>query len=176
MKKFILLFFAVLMLLTLSSKYKEDYYVIPNESIRIRIVPNSNGIKDQLIKKEIKNNIELEIEEDLKDSKTIDNSRKIIKNNLKKFEEIIKMVLTENNEKINYNIDYGNHYFPEKKYKGVKYKSGFYESLLIRIGKGEGNNWWCILFPPICSLETENKASDVEYTSYIKEIYQRYLK
>lgn len=176
MKKFILLLCAILMLVIVSNKYKEDYYIIPNDSIRIRIIPNSNSIKDQLLKKEVKDNIELVIENDLKDSKTIEESRKILKNNLDKYRENIKKTLNDSSSNIEFSIDYGKHNFPEKKYKGVKYKSGFYESLLITLGKGEGNNWWCILFPPICSLEEETSADNIEYTAYIKELFNKYLK
>lgn len=176
MKKFILLLLAVLMLVLVSNTYKEEYYVIPKDSIRIRIVPNSNSIKDQLLKKEVKNNIELQIENDLKDSKTIDDTRTIILNNLTNYKQTINKVLKEENKDIDYDIDYGKHYFPEKKYKGVKYNKGYYESLLITLGKGEGNNWWCILFPPICSLDEEKNASDVKYTTYVKEIFTKYLK
>ena len=176
MKKFILLLCAILMLIVVTNKYKEDYYIIPKDSIRIRIVPNSNSINDQLLKKEVKDNLELEIENDLKESKTLEESRIIIKNNIEKYKNSINEVIKDSSNKIDFKIDYGKHYFPEKKYKGVKYKSGFYESLLITLGKGEGNNWWCVLFPPICSLEEEKSADNVEYTTYIKEIFNKYLK
>ena len=177
MKKFILLICAILTLIVISNDIKKDYYVIPNESIRIRIVPNSNKIEDQLIKKQIKNNLELKIEKDLNNSKTIEQSRKIIKNNINNYKKEIDKVIKQTNKKINYNIDYGNHYFPEKKYKGLKYKAGMYESLLITIGKADGNNWWCVLFPPICSLEVDDSnTSNVKYTTYIKEIYEKYIK
>lgn len=69
MKRFILIFLALLVLVEVTKTYKEDYYIIPEESIRIRILANSNSIEDQLIKKIVKTNIELEVENDLKDSK-----------------------------------------------------------------------------------------------------------
>ena len=177
MKKFILLLCALLMLVVVSNKYKEDYYVIPNESIRIRIIPNSNNIKDQILKKQVKSNMELVLANDLKDSKTIEESRSIIKDNLSNYQKEVKSVIKENGSDTNFNIDYGKHYFPEKKYKGVKYKAGFYLFFLITLGKGEGDNWWCVLFPPICLLETEdNNTSNAQYTSYVKEIFTKYLK
>ena len=176
MKRLILLFCIVIMLIGISEKYKEDYYIIPNESIRIRIIPNSNSIEDQFLKKEVKNTLELEIENDLKQSKTIESSRKILKNNIDKYRQSLKRILEEKNTKIDYSIDYGKHYFPEKTYKKVKYKKGYYESLLITLGKGEGSNWWCILFPPICAVETKEKLNEIEYTSYVKELFEKYLK
>lgn len=177
MKKFILLLCAVSALLIVSNKTQEDYYIIPDESIRIRIVPNSNSIEDQLLKKQVKNNIELRIENDLKSSKTINESRQIIKKNMDNYHQEVKKIIDSTGKNTKFNINYGKHYFPEKKYKGIKYKAGTYESLLITLGNGEGNNWWCVLFPPICSIEVDNQnTSDVEYTSYIKEIYEKYIK
>ncbi len=177
MKQTILFLCALAMLFTISNIYKEDYYIIPDESIRIRIIPNSNNLKDQLLKNIIKTNIELEIENDLKNAKTIDDSRIIIKNNINNYKTIVQEVLKNEKIKQNYQIDYGYHYFPTKKYKGVIYKSGNYESLLITIGQGKGDNWWCILFPPLCPLETENNdITNVEYTSYIKELFNKYIK
>ena len=176
MQKFILLFLAVLSLITISNMHEEDYYVIPNDSIRIRIVPNSNSISDQLLKKKVKNNVELEIINDLSSSKTIDETRKIIKANINKYNKLIKKVLKDEKKTINYSIDYGKHYLPEKKYKGIKYQKGYYESLLITLGNGSGNNWWCILFPPICSFEEKENIDNIEYTSYIKEIFDKYIK
>lgn len=177
MKKLIPLFLAVLMLIIVSTNYKEEYYVIPEESIRIRIIPNSNNVKDQYLKRQVKANLELELKEDLKHSTTIDTSRTIIKNNINKYDETIQTVLKTEHSNQKHSIDYGYHYFPEKIYKGVKYKEGNYESLLITLGKAEGDNWWCVLFPPICSIEENSKDKDnIEYSFYIKEMFNKYLK
>lgn len=180
MKKLIPFVLACIMLIIISNNYKENYYIIPDESIRIRIIPNSNNVNDQYLKKQVKNNLELDLEEDLQDSKTIDTSRKIIKKNMKKYEKTIEKVLKNEKSNQKFNIDYGYHYFPEKTYKGVKYKEGEYESLLVTLGKGEGDNWWCVLFPPICSLEEDGERSNnnknIEYSLFIKEIFDKYIK
>lgn len=175
MKKFILLLCALLMLVTVIQKNQENFYIIPDKAIRVRIVPNSNNLKDIFIKKEVKNNLELELENDLKKSKTIESSRKIIKTNINKYKKIVGDIIKVNDSNSSYSIDYGNHYFPEKSYKGIKYKKGYYESLLITLGKGEGSNWWCVLFPPICSLEEDTNMNKIEYTTYVKEIFKKYF-
>ena len=55
-----------------------------------------------------------------------------------------------------------------KEYRKVKYKEGYYESIVITIGEGKGDNWWCVLFPNLCLVDLEN-ISDVEYKSWIEE-------
>ncbi len=177
MKKLILLILSVIVLSAVSNNYQQNYYVIPDQSIRIRIVPNSNNIKDQYIKKQVKTNIELELQNDLKNTTTIENSRRIIKSNINKYNKVINKVLINEKYTKKYNIDYGYHHFPEKVYKGVKYKEGEYESLLITLGDAKGDNWWCVLFPPICSLEEESKNNEkLEYSFYVKEMFNKYLK
>ena len=177
MKKLIPFILAIIMLITISNNYKENYYIIPEESIRVRIIPNSNSVNDQYLKKQVKTNLELDLEDDLKSSRTIDASRQIIKTNLNKYEQTVKRVLKNEHSTQKFNIDYGYHHFPEKTYKGVKYEEGEYESLLITLGKGEGDNWWCVLFPPICSLEEEssNNNQNPEYSFFIKEIFDKYI-
>lgn len=177
MKRLILFICMLIVLFQVIGSYKEDYYIIPNESIRIRIIPNSDSVEDQYIKKQVKTNIELELEKDLKDSKSIEISRKIINENMNNYKAIIKKVLKNENKNQNFDIDYGEHYFPEKTYKGVKYEEGEYESLLITLGEGKGDNWWCVLFPPICQLEVEeNNSENIEYSLYIKEMFDKYIK
>ena len=76
----------------------------------------------------------------------------------------------ENGYDTDYEVDFGYNLFPEKKYKGVVYKEGYYESVVVTLGKGEGNNWWCVLFPPLCLMETdESNLEEIEYKSFIKE-------
>ena len=80
------------------------------------------------------------------------------------------------NESYSYTLDYGMHYFPKKEYKGVIYEEGEYESLLVTLGEGNGKNWWCVLFPPMCLREAEeNNTDDVEYKSFIKTIIEKYF-
>lgn len=171
MKKIIIII-SILILFTFIKK--EDYYVIPNDAIRLRIIANSNNTYDQYIKNKVKQGIEEEIENILKPN-TIEKSRILIKENINQIEEKIKKILEEENYKEDFNIEYGNNYFPEKEYKNVKYEAGEYESLVITLGNGEGDNWWCVLFPPICSFE-ENNDNNIEYSFYIKEIFNKYIK
>ena len=79
------------------------------------------------------------------------------------------------NEEAEYTIKYGMNYFPKKEYQGVIYEEGEYESLVVEIGDAQGDNFWCVLFPPLCLLEGEEENKDnIEYTSFIKEIIEKY--
>ena len=147
---------------------------IPNDAIRIRIIPNSNSSFDQDIKKKVKDKIEITMYDLLKDAKSSKEAYDIIENNLELVDKDVQKVLNFENYDKGYNVNFGKNYFPQKEYKGVKYEEGYYESLLITLGKGEGDNWWCVLFPPLCLIEGEENDS-VEYKSIVMEILNKYL-
>ncbi len=174
MKRFFIIFILFLVLVIYIDKYDSNYYVIPDDSIRIRIIANSDSFDDQYIKIKVKQLIEPVIEEDLSNSSSLKESRFIIKNNLDKYDSMISSYLVDNSYNDKFSINYGSNYFPEKEYKGVKYESGNYESLVIKLGSGMGDNWWCVMFPPICSLEVEEN-SDIEYKVFVKELFDKYF-
>ena len=170
-------FVFILMLLLVVSVYKKsnDSVKIPDSAIRFRILANSNSPRDQKIKEDIRNKMQKELYSLLQNSKSINDSRKIINSNMSNFDEILKNSMKD--IEYSYSIDYGMHYFPSKTYKGITYDEGNYESLLVTLGSGKGDNWWCVLFPPLCLLEAEESSDvkNVEYKSFIKEIIEKYF-
>lgn len=148
--------------------------VIPEEALRIRVIANSNTEYDQNIKNIVKDNIQFKLYELLKDTKGIVEARNVINNNLPNIDNEIEEMLKKLDYDLNYDINFGFNYFPAKEYKGTIYEEGYYESLVITLGEGKGDNWWCVLFPPFCLLEAE-ESTEVEYTSFIKELIEKYL-
>jgi stage II sporulation protein R len=144
-----------------------------DEMIRIRVIANSNSEYDQKVKMSVSDEISKNLYNLLKDENNINKARKIIKSNLANIDVIVNNLLT--NEKYSYNINYGMNEFPEKEYNGKIYKEGKYESLLVTLGQGNGDNWWCILFPPLCLIEAkdEEKNETIEYKSFFKEIIDK---
>lgn len=162
MKK-IIVFLFVLTIIYLNFANKEEKIVIPTSSIRYRIIANSNDLQDQMLKLDIKNEINNEIMPILENADSINESRQLIANNLSSIESIVSKYTDD------YKVTYGNNYFPEKTYKGINYDSGEYESLVITLGSGLGENWWCVLYPPLCLIDEDN-TTDIEYTTLVKEI------
>lgn len=163
MKKIIVIIIALVIGVLLYKK--DDFVIIPNESIRIRIIANSDNIEDLVEKKRLKEQIEDDIYKITKDADSLEEARSLINDNLKNIDAIIK-----NNIDLDYTIDYGVNYFPKKVYRGVLYEAGNYESLVITLGSGLGENWWCVLFPPLCLIEDNDTTSDVEYKLYVEEV------
>ncbi len=138
------------------------------------MIANSNDEYDQNVKMIVKDNIQYKMYDLLKDTKGVDEARKIINSNLDYIDGEISKTLQSLNYNLGYDINYGLNYFPSKEYKGIIYNEGYYESLVITLGEGQGDNWWCVLFPPLCLIEAE-ASDEVEYTSFVKELIDKYL-
>lgn len=176
MKKTLITLFIIITTYMLIGVKAERLVEIPDNAIRIRVIGNSDSEYDQEKKQEIRKNVQLYMQELLKDAKNTEEARNIINDNLKNINKELDNYLTQINYNKDYTINFGLNYFPEKEYKGIKYKEGLYESLLITLGEGKGNNWWCVLFPPICLLEAEEtETNEVEYKSFVKEIVEKYF-
>lgn len=146
---------------------------IPEESIRLRVLANSNDEYDQEIKKEVALALQDEISNILTDEDNIDTAKTKLKQNIDKLDYKINNIFSAKNYNRSYNINLGLNYFPQKEFKGITYNEGYYESVLVTIGEGKGNNWWCVLFPPLCVLEAE-ESDNIEYMSLVKEIIDNY--
>lgn len=170
-------FLISLVLISLILFVNKDNIVIPEDAIRIRIIPNSNSKVDQDIKIKVKENVEEELYSVLKDVRKVEEAREIIEDNMDNIDNLVYDTLNSNSYTLPYDIKFGYNYFPQKEYMGVKYDEGMYESLVITLGEGKGDNWWCIMFPPFCLLEAnQNYQSEIEYKSIIKEMINNYFK
>ena len=176
MRKIITLIIITIVLLNLFSKAKEKESIIPDSAIRFRVIANSNTAYDQNIKIQIRNLIQNEILELTKDTKNINEVRKTILEHQGELYELTNNKLKELNYDKSFKLVYGENYFPKKKYRGLTYKSGNYESLVITLGDGKGDNFWCVLFPPLCTLEVDESINNVEYKSFVKEIIDKYFR
>lgn len=135
---------------------------VPNESIRFRILANSNETIDQETKRKIIKVISKELQHK---SKNIEEEREYIKEQIPSINHKIQETINES-----YKIEYGDNYFPEKQYKNETFPAGNYESLVITLGEGKGDNFWCILFPPLCMIDEEE---NIEYDSFVKEVWNQ---
>lgn len=174
MKRTILVLLLICSTYYFIGNYIEENIEIPADAIRIRILANSNDEYDQSVKEKVKENMQEYMYDLLRSTDNVEEAESIINKNLDNINRQVKNTLQLLDYNLPYKINFGLNYFPEKEYKGVKYESGYYESLLITLGKGEGDNWWCVLFPPLCLIEAE-ESTEIEYKSFIKEILDKYV-
>ncbi|MEI4528165.1 stage II sporulation protein R [Priestia megaterium] len=163
MKKYAIIYFILLiiganaqLIYTHNQVQADQPAVIPDEAIRLRILANSDGEKDQYVKRLIRDRVNEQITEWVKNLTSVTVARKTIKENLPALETIAKEVLKEEGVNESVHVKFGKVEFPTKLYGQFLYPAGEYEAVLITLGKGEGANWWCVLFPPLCFLDFSN--------------------
>jgi len=167
MKKIIPILFVVFLIYGFTNK---EEILIPDYAIRFRVIANSNSIEDQTLKLEVKNSLENELNKLMLQAKNSEEAKKLIEENIKNIRNTVNKY-TKNNT-----VSFGKNYFPEKEYQGVKYPSGEYNSLVVTLGNGIGNNWWCVMFPPLCLLEAkEEETEDINYSFYVKDTLSKYF-
>lgn len=130
-----------------------EIQVIPDEAIRLRILANSDSEKDQEIKRSIRDAVNNEITKWVEELTSIDAARTLLIEKLPNIEGIAKEQLELYDSEDSLTVEFNEVQFPTKLYGNTLYPAGMYEAILITIGDGAGENWWCVLFPPLCFLD-----------------------
>lgn len=132
--------------------------------IRLHVIANSNSLKDQYIKRMVR-------DETMKYIARYPEARlNLVKNNLVGIENYIKNILRREGVNYQVNVEYGKFYFPKRTYNDMTLPSGEYKALKIILGKGEGANWWCVLLPPVCIKDVDNRSSSKDFVFKKKNI------
>lgn len=135
---------------------EESLQIIPDEAIRLRILANSDQDEDQQIKRFVRDEVSEQISSWVKDIEDIDEARQLIKSRIPEITEMAEQIVAQYGDE-HVQVEYGEKInFPVKLYDSYLYPAGEYEAILITIGQGDGANWWCVLFPPLCFLDFSN--------------------
>ncbi|PRX31095.1 stage II sporulation protein R [Orenia metallireducens] len=131
-----------------------------DDLLRLHIVANSNTLEDQRIKREIRDEI---IKRTSKLFASLDNpfqAKSVVKKNLSYIKDIVEDKLAEYNKDYTVSLKLGEFEFPTRSYGDMTLAAGKYQALKILLGKGGGENWWCVLFPPLCFVDSMDKLSE----------------
>lgn len=170
MKKLIIL---VILAVGISYISKSNEYVeIPSTSIRMRVIANSDSKEDQNKKIVVKSLLEEKLYDLIKDAKSSREIDEVIEENKNDIDSYLSEEIEKKKMDVSFSSSYGLNYFPEKEFKGLVYKAGNYKSYVVTLGKGSGENWWCVLYPPLCLID--EKVDEYEYHYLIKDILDKY--
>lgn len=117
---------------------------------RLHIIANSDSEEDQNLKLFVRDNVINYLK-----NYQFSNKNELItflKTQEKELNQVIQSAINQKGYNYNFTIEIGNSFFPQKKYENIILPSGYYDGLKIKIGKAEGKNWWCVLFPPMCLI------------------------
>ncbi len=128
--------------------------------IRFHVLANSDSPEDQKLKLKVRDKIIDTMSSDLETSKNVGETRSILTNNLDKIEETAREEIYKNGQDYGVRVSLGEHGFPAKRYGNVVFPAGKYEALRVEIGNAKGQNWWCVMFPPLCFVDVKHGLTD----------------
>ena len=144
--------------------------------LRLHIRANSNSEEDQNIKYEIKNELLNIIVKDISGLSKKEEIESYFATNKTRLEKFVNNILKTNGFNYISNIKLNNEYFPTRSYNGVTLTSGFYDAIIVELGLAEGNNWWCVAYPPLCFMYETQEFGNITYKSKIVEIIEKFFK
>ena len=161
--------FIIFIAITIITYSNNVFAGLENSIFRLHILANSDSEKDQALKLKVRDGIIQYIEEINKNSTTKSETIKNIKEHIEDIKLKSKQILLENNSNYDVSVEIGNFYFPTKYYGNISLPAGDYDALRIKIGKAEGQNWWCSLFPPLCFVDISAGYISKEDSKILKE-------
>lgn len=147
MKKLITLLAVTMLMLFLLVGYSTSVNSNLSQNIvRLHVLANSDSEEDQALKLKVRDEI-------LTHTRNSFTKKDEVKSQLESYKQIAQKVISENGYNYSVEVEYGNFKFPTKEYKNLRLPAGNYDAVRIKIGNAEGQNWWCVMFPPLCFVD-----------------------
>jgi stage II sporulation protein R len=137
-------------LLFVSFVNTNDTENIKDSVLRIRVIANSDSEQDQSLKLAVRDSIIKEAPTLFKECSSRDEAAEAAKEKLPEIQNVAEKVVKDWGYNYTVNVEVKDQFFPTREYSDFTFPAGVYDTLAVTIGKGEGQNWWCVLFPPLC--------------------------
>lgn len=144
---------------------------IADKVVRIHIRANSNSEEDQRVKLAVRDSVTAFLTEELEGCITRENALEVLAEDGEKLREIAQNTLYDNGYDYKVRVELKKENFPEREYDGYVFPEGEYDALMIYLGEGKGDNWWCVAFPPLCFVPADG-GEDITYVSWVKEFLE----
>lgn len=142
---------------------------IADSVFRLHVIANSNSDEDQNLKYIVRDKVIEYMSSISQNASSKEEVIKIAKANLDKIQAIASQTIRDNGYTYSVNVEVGNFSFPSKIYGDITLPPGYYDALRIKIGKAEGQNWWCVMFPPLCFVDVTSGVVPDESKEIMKE-------
>ena len=151
--------FVILILLSLFILISAISYVdavsnnIADSVFRLHVIANSNSKEDQELKLKVRDELLSYMNIISKDSTSKQEAMQKANEHKEEFTQIAEKVIKENGYNYTVNVQIGKADFPTKYYGDITLPAGTYDALKVQIGEAKGQNWWCVMFPPLCFVD-----------------------
>lgn len=137
--------------------------------IRFHVRANSDEKEDQLLKEEVKANLVEYISPLLEQCSTKEESKIVLEDEMGELEKIALKTIQEKGYDYPVTVYFSMEEFPVKEYGDILVPSGEYEALRVDIGEAAGQNWWCLIYPPLCIVDGSTVVVDEDGKEVLKE-------
>lgn len=135
-------------------KIEETQEGLAEEVFRFHVLANSNSDADQSLKLKVRDEVISYMKESLPDSESVEETKSWAKVHLEELEEVAESVIYAQGFSYQAKATVETCEFPGKTYGDITFPAGEYEALRIVIGNGKGHNWWCVLYPNLCFIDS----------------------
>ena len=142
---------------------------IADSVFRLHVIANSDSDEDQNLKYIVRDKVIEYMSSISQNASSKEEVIKIAKANLDKIQAIASQTIRENGYTYSVNVEVGNFSFPSKRYGDITLPPGYYDALRIKIGEAEGQNWWCVMFPPLCFVDVTSGVVPDESKEIMKQ-------
>ncbi len=143
---------------------------IARQVVRFHVLANSNSEADQALKLKVRDGVLERMQPLINNSKSFDETKTILSNNLDIITACAKDIINENGYDYSVSAAVTKSIFPTKTYGDIAFPAGQYDALRIEIGEAEGNNWWCVMFPPLCYVDVTQDEGSKQSKEDLKHI------
>jgi len=162
-KKFSGIFILTAILFIVGSSYviaqKESLY---DSVFRLHVIANSDDPVDQALKLQVKNEIVSYMKTEFENVEDVEHANKLAQTKTAEIEKIARHVIADKGFDYPVKVMIGDYEFPTKSYGNIILPQGNYQALRVVIGEGKGQNWWCVLFPPLCMVSSSDKGLSLD--------------
>lgn len=162
MKKLLGIIFIITITFLGSQVLAEQNVPLENSVLRLHVLANSDTLYDQALKMEVKDQVVKYMSKEFSNINNIDEATLTAQERLTDIEQVATDVIQAHGYDYPVQVLLGKYEFPTKSYGNLIFPQGEYEAVRIIIGEGEGQNWWCVLFPPLCMVSSSDKGISME--------------
>ncbi len=142
---------------------------IENSVFRLHVLANSDSKEDQELKLLVRDNLLEYMNKLCSSCKTKSEATEIVEQNKEEFKKIAIDTIRNAGYSYDVTINIGNFEFPTKNYGDISLPAGYYDALRVEIGEAKGQNWWCVMFPPLCFVDISSGIVPDESKEVLKE-------
>ena len=142
---------------------------ISDSVFRLHVIANSNSDEDKSLKYKVRDSLIEYMNTICKDCTTKSEAINLVSIYKEDFRQIALQTIKNEGYEYDVNIEIGNFEFPTKQYGDISLPAGFYDALKVEIGKAEGRNWWCVMFPSLCFIDVSSGIVPDESKEELKD-------